>query len=223
MKKYLLIIVLIVTSYNTYAIQISDSLAKIAALNFLNNKAVNPIGRIQNDGLNLSITVKGNSSIIGLMKQKQNYFYIFNIHDNLGFVIVAADDKTIPILAYSFNGGFDSSFLHISIREWMETYKRQMQYIIDNNVLQTEMIKNQWDELLGNKQLGKGTAQGTQTNNAVTIVGPLIKTNWNQNPYYNDLCPMDTVHKARSIAGCVATAMAHIMKYWNYPTKWKSQ
>lgn len=42
---------------------------------------------------------------------------------------------------------------------------------------------------------------------------PLMTTKWNQSPYYNALCP------ANSVTGCVATAMAQIMKYWNYPAK----
>jgi hypothetical protein len=41
---------------------------------------------------------------------------------------------------------------------------------------------------------------------------------WNQSPLYNNLCPIDN-NGMRSITGCVATAMAQIMKYWNYPVQ----
>ncbi|MBK7695540.1 MAG: C10 family peptidase [Saprospiraceae bacterium] len=36
-------------------------------------------------------------------------------------------------------------------------------------------------------------------------------------PHYNSLCPFNNNANARSLAGCVATAMAQIMKYWNQP------
>jgi hypothetical protein len=34
-------------------------------------------------------------------------YYIFNIASNKGFVIVAADDRVFPVLAYSFFGNFN--------------------------------------------------------------------------------------------------------------------
>jgi PKD repeat protein len=40
---------------------------------------------------------------------------------------------------------------------------------------------------------------------------PLTQTTWDQSPFVNALCP------SGSVTGCVATAMAQIMKYWNFP------
>ena len=47
----------------------------------------------------------------------------------------------------------------------------------------------------------------------------MLTTTWNQAPYYNDLCPYDYEEDARSVTGCAATAMAQLMKYWNWPTQ----
>jgi hypothetical protein len=49
-----------------------------------------------------------------------------------------------------------------------------------------------------------------------TNAEPLLKTKWNQDAPYWDLCPMDGSH--RSYTGCVATAMAQIMNYYKHPT-----
>ena len=38
---------------------------------------------------------------------------------------------------------------------------------------------------------------------------------WNQDSPYNDLCPL--YQGDRSVTGCVATAMAQVLKYHNYP------
>jgi len=45
----------------------------------------------------------------------------------------------------------------------------------------------------------------------VKAAGPLLETLWNQEPYYNDLCPQNTP------IGCVATAMSQIMRYHQWP------
>lgn len=46
-------------------------------------------------------------------------------------------------------------------------------------------------------------------------VGPLLTSSWHQgSPYYN-LCPMGD--GGRCVVGCVATATAQILKYWNWP------
>lgn len=53
-------------------------------------------------------------------------------------------------------------------------------------------------------------------------VEPLIKTRWNQTKPFNDMCPMyikASGDSARSITGCVATAMAQLMYYYKYPQK----
>jgi len=46
-----------------------------------------------------------------------------------------------------------------------------------------------------------------------TLVSPLIYTNWDQAPFYNDSCPH------HSVTGCGNTTMAQIMKYWAYLPK----
>jgi hypothetical protein len=51
------------------------------------------------------------------------------------------------------------------------------------------------------------------------VVMPLVKTTWGQESYYNQLCPVNTVTQQQCLTGCVATAMAQIMKYWNYPAQ----
>ena len=51
----------------------------------------------------------------------------------------------------------------------------------------------------------------------VSEVAPLLKTRWNQNNGYNNQCPFDSAANARCYTGCVATAAAQVMKYWNHP------
>ncbi len=45
-----------------------------------------------------------------------------------------------------------------------------------------------------------------------------MSTTWNQRPYYNLYCPIDSsLYTYHATTGCTATAMGQIMKYWNWP------
>ncbi len=55
-----------------------------------------------------------------------------------------------------------------------------------------------------------------------TSVAPLLTTAWNQSEPYNNLCPNDSKGKHYP-SGCVATALAQILYYHQYPTTGKGQ
>lgn len=48
-------------------------------------------------------------------------------------------------------------------------------------------------------------------------IKPMLKTEWGQDKPYNQLCPKQSLKLTPT--GCMATAAAQIMKYWNYPAK----
>ncbi|HSO25023.1 MAG TPA: C10 family peptidase, partial [Methanobacteriaceae archaeon] len=54
-----------------------------------------------------------------------------------------------------------------------------------------------------------------KSNQEIKSVEPLIKTKWGQGQYYNDSIP--EYKGSKMPVGCVATALAQIMKYYNYP------
>ena len=126
--------------------------------------------------------------------------YIFNAEK--GFVVMAADDRVKPILGYSLTGRFEANDMPENLVWWLQGYNNQIQYFIDNQIKSSAESAQRWKELLEGPN---GTIKTT------TVVEPLIQTQWNQNSPYNNLCPSGTV------TGCVATAMAQVMKYWNYP------
>lgn len=50
-------------------------------------------------------------------------------------------------------------------------------------------------------------------------VAPMLKTTWGQNAPYNLQCPLASGKNAHCKTGCVATAMAQVMKYYGYPAR----
>lgn len=59
---------------------------------------------------------------------------------------------------------------------------------------------------------------GVGTPRSLTAVAPMITTQWDQDAPYNDSCPSNS-QDGPALTGCVATAMAQVMKYWNYPER----
>lgn len=55
---------------------------------------------------------------------------------------------------------------------------------------------------------------------AQAVVSPLLKTAWDQGDPYNRMCPRDGA--TRSMVGCIATAAAQVMKYYEWPKKYGS-
>ncbi|MBP5341183.1 MAG: C10 family peptidase [Bacteroidales bacterium] len=127
-------------------------------------------------------------------------FYIFDIDQGKGFVIVSADDCAYPVLGYSV--GRPAGEMGANVRFWLDQYEQEIDYLVEQRTQANEYIQSAWDVLRA------GNWEEPQPSQAVA---PMLTTTWNQSPYYNNLCPPNTP------AGCSAIAMAQVMKYWNYP------
>ncbi len=136
--------------------------------------------------------------------------YVFTTESS--FVLVAADDRVQPILGYSLNGKFDVEGMPDNMRWWLQGYEEQIQNAIDNHLTANADITTAWNEL---KNGGGGGGRST----IKIIVSPLLTTPWDQNYPYNYFCPTASGGPGgHTYTGCVATAMAQVMKYWNYPS-----
>ncbi len=127
--------------------------------------------------------------------------YIFNAEK--GFVVMAADDCVQPILGYSLSGTFVAEDMPDNLRGWLQGYDNEIQAAIDHRLSASSETAQKWHDL----------ENGVRAPRAVTVVDPLIQTRWGQGSPYNNYCPSGCV------TGCVATAMAQVMRYWNYPTR----
>lgn len=147
-------------------------------------------------------------------------FYIFEKTDGMGFVIVAADDRVQPVLAYSIQGVM-SADIPENVKGWLRSCEDFISYCIKSRIQPTDEIKEEWCRLTtsSNPNLpGNSSAQKTLGLKSVPVgVYPLISTTWNQGDLYNNYCPYDSSSSQYTVVGCVATAMAQVMKYWEYP------
>lgn len=175
---------------------IDSTQAKIVAKNFYNSNR----GRAR-QAINLSL------AFIERATDGQPACYVLNVNQTDGFVIVSGDDAALPILGYSTFGSFNREASSPAFLYWLDHYADQIGLLKQKNIQATKELRQKWNSYRTNNL----TVQGSR------VVTPLLKTTWDQSAPYNDSCPYDVTNHVRTLTGCVATAMAQIMKYWNYP------
>lgn len=133
--------------------------------------------------------------------QETVYTYVVNFEPE-GWVLMSADERIEPVLAYSLEGRFDLEELDgLPFHFWFESYKNQIEEILDLE----EFEKNtNWSQTF------------IQTKS--DAVEPIIEVKWNQNNGWNAYCPEDESGPGgHAYAGCVAVAMAQNMSVYGYP------
>ena len=140
--------------------------------------------------------------------------YVFNAEQNQGYVIVSNDDRTTPILGYSETGTLDPDNMPCNMRAWLQGYADEIAWLNEHNY-----------------QPAASQAPHRTASAVKEPIAPLVQTHWNQDAPYNNLCPYykdngssysynltgGTGYK-HCATGCVATAMAQIMYYNQWPT-----
>lgn len=129
-------------------------------------------------------------------------FYIYNIGDQKGFVIVSGEDAAKTILAYADEGCFRTDYMPENLKKWLNFYQQEIEGLRNASITTA----------LASSEQVSTSAAGTAS------LAPLLGAiKWNQSNPFNLLCPWDVKANSRTLAGCVAVAMAQIMKYYNWP------
>ena len=128
-------------------------------------------------------------------------FYVIN--KKKGFVIVSADDVIgETVLGYSDTGSFDYDDLPENAKWWLSQYQEQI-----------EQVRRGAVSVVSGKVPKRGIKSGTATE---VVVPPLLgDIAWGQSAPFNKFCPL--IDGSPSVTGCVATAMAQVMSFHNWP------
>ena len=202
MKKITLLLALIICCNWVFSNPIDTITAKIVAANFWRQN--NVVG-IKN-GKTLRVRKEVPDFRVEQTDSLFQHFYILTAVDAVWFVIVSADDQATPILGYSMENSFEVQNMPPNLKDWLMGYEQAIQAA--NASRCSDEIRNEWGHLLAGENL---PAKST------TSVAPLLTTNWDQGWPYNLLCPYDYEEDDHTVTGCVATAMAQVMKYWEHP------
>ena len=127
------------------------------------------------------------------LANNRNEFYVFNDEANGGYVIVSGEERMPDVLGYSYTGHFDAENMPCNMKAWLEDYAAQVAYLRTHpEIPASRRTMPERDE-----------------------ISPLLTCHFNQNKYYNEKCPI--VNGEHCWTGCVATAMAQIMYYYQWP------
>ncbi len=142
--------------------------------------------------------------------RNQPLLYIFN-ESKGGFLILSADKSAYPLLGWG-----ESESLSVNASEWPPAFKEiidnwtdQISYIRESSLEPTPSISEMW------KKLESGYDPGLYGSKDIL---PLLVTKWSQGCGYNAMCPVDATGPCgRVLTGCVATAMAQVIRYNMHP------
>lgn len=193
-NRILLLVLLVVLAVSTFAENVTVQTAQRAAETFLNSK------RHSNIDIHLVD-----------FAEKESFPNLYIFGNEHCFVIIAANDAVHPVLGYSVEEGFGTEIMPKNTYEWLKAYDEEIAFVSESRWEADDEISSEWYNLLD------GIGLTPKSRNSVN---PLLKTKWNQNAPFNDLCPADSAGpNGHCYTGCVATVMAQIMNYWEHPVK----
>lgn len=147
-------------------------------------------------------------SVSSAVSPSATCYYVFANGEDKGFTIVSGDDRMPEVVGYSAQGTYDPDHLPANYVGFMKAYQETVEAL-----------------LKGDAQVSGGLAEVRQwraERASSAAVAPLLGgIKWNQMAPYNNMCPLYEGTN-RSVTGCVATAMAQVMMYYQYPKKLKS-
>lgn len=126
-------------------------------------------------------------------------YYIFSSKGSTLFV--SADDIAVPLLGYTDSGNFDKNAMPPQLKWWLEEYAREIEWARENAPVKLSLEVQE-------KKSKPRTKYGE-------AIAPLLSTTWSQTEPYNKYCP--SVNGEKTVTGCVATSMAQVMKYHEWP------
>ena len=178
----------ITASCQVAAGNIGETDARRTAISFIQQRAATGAFRAAK-AVNLTLAHAEASATVA----NANDYYAFNI-DGGGWVIVAGEDRAVNVLGYNDQGHLDFNCLPCNFKALLDGYKREMEFLHTHPTI--EVV-------------------APEATSGDAGVEPLIRTTWGQEAPYNLQCPV--YQKEYCVVGCVATAMAQVMKYWQYP------
>lgn len=135
-------------------------------------------------------------------------FYIVNAKPT-GYVVVAADERMFPVIAWSTTSTFfESAGFYPMLEAGISNYLRHTESL---STVQKEKIENEWKSI--SKKSYRASKARCWPEAGSTSTEGWIETRWTQTAPYNMLCPLDPVTEGRSYAGCPAIVMGQVLNY----------
>ncbi|MGI6719242.1 MAG: C10 family peptidase [Bacteroidales bacterium] len=213
LKKLLILIATICFSTISFAQEVDINIIEKVAKNFYYQQKV-----LFDEDINLEKTSIEDISIRNIKLYSYNNIpsiYAVNFN-NGGYVLVSAQKTVQPIIGFntSCNIDFEDRLKDKIFDDFISNYLVAISNMVENNSSANTKTLQRWDNLIN------ASAYNLENVKSKNQVGPLLSSLWNQDSPYNYYAPKTTNPGApggKCTAGCVATATAVIMHYWEYP------
>jgi hypothetical protein len=209
-----------IISLNTTIQQLDNNRlnSKGAAINIKRREIKNVVSLTRrNYNNNSRMKVVGNNAT----SISDTILYLVNFENDEGYAILAAD-KRIPstVIAITESGSIsaeDFNFKPDSIKGF-KLYNDSVNdyYVGVTQPAAPKLVSDYAESSINNYNIPVYVVSDTWV--TVAKVAPMLTTCWHQRSPFNDACPLvGSSTTNRSPAGCVATAIAQIMAYHEYP------
>jgi len=223
-KAFLLLACILSSGIRATAAPVAADTAETTAQNWLSSDST-PLGAHLGSQIQNVDTYADNNGL--------PLYHVINLKPT-GYVIVAGDDQVEPIIAFVPRGHYDPSTnnpLAVLVGKDLSIRVSRVRGTGFKPGSAEFKVNGKWQKLLGARvPKGGGIQPAGIVNSSIDDlrVGPLIQTYWNQatadNTSTGPACynyftpPFGAGANSNYVCGCVATALAQLMYYHQYPT-----
>jgi len=143
-----------------------------------------------------------------------------------GHIIVPSRDELPAVKLYSFTSTLSMAD-NSAVTQWIKEKLGKLNDLLDKHAREMDSIAHAhthngrlWSRFERDSSTFVHKSAGEDAIQESVSIGPLLSTSWGQDDPYNRNVPLWSTGD-KTMTGCVATAAAQIMKYWNYPTTGK--
>ena len=129
------------------------------------------------------------------------YYYVYSRGEAQGFVIVAGDDRFAPYIGYATTGTFSVEAMPDNLAAFLEACQQRIDELTGQVGLQT--------------RLAPTLPMASEPAEVLPLLGDI---KWDQSEPWNSKTPEYGEGKHMPV-GCVATAYAQVMRYYQWPVK----
>lgn len=184
--------------------QVSIEEAQAKAVSFLNGSTLSKVRKVKAQASSLELAYQAKAK-----NGDKSLFYVFNsTTTDGGYVIVGGDEAAQEILGYGEGGAFDYAKIPENFKWWLSQYGLQ----IEAAIADVQSGKATVMDAAAKRKLAKRKAKAN--------IPYLLTTEWDQVAPFNSQIPLYAqgfTGQNALATGCVATAAAQVMKYYNWP------
>ncbi len=220
--------------------EVSENEAKAIAQNILWSEDLNNDQGILKTRSTPNASSKEIESILAAPTDNNQIAFYIITYKGGGFLILAGDKRSNPILAFSENNTFplNNNIYPSGLVDCLLGYKENIEDLKSNNININDTISRMWNYLQNHKTditeyfgTSPNQTRNIKPDDPEATKEPIdkklpLQTKWGQGCGYNTL--LDNIDCSglpcgKPYTGCVATAMAQIMRYYKYPTNYNWQ